>query len=155
MRALMSATVVLLGLAALPALAQFNPDTATGARPGHDPGVGISLPMSDRASNNGPSDTRSPVAPTLPTPGVGAGGTPRDYLTAARAALAAGQTGQAQEALERAETRALDRPVTAAQMRTPNDSQLIARIGAARRALGHGDRAQALALALIDQALAN
>jgi hypothetical protein len=154
MRLPMFATVALLGMAAMPALAQApdRGDQIPGVRPGHEPGVGVSLPLSNRASNIVPGDTRSIVAPTLPGPPVGPNATARDYLAAARAALVAGQTGQAQQSLEMAETRALDRPVVASQVSVPSDSRFIGRIGDARRALGVGDRAQAIAL--IDQALA-
>ena len=152
MRLLIFATVALLGMTALPALAQA-PDQVPGVRSGHEPGVGISLPTSTRASNNVPADTRSVIAPTLPAPPVGPNASARDYLAAARASLVAGQTGQAQESLEMAETRALDRPVVPSQVKVPSDSFFIARIGDARRALGLGDRAQALAM--IDQALAH
>ena len=161
MRSLTFAGVALLGLtatfglSATGALAQapYGMDTATGARPGHEPGVGTSLPMSDRASNIVPGDTRSIVAPTLPSPPVGPDAGARDYLAAARTALAAGRTGEAQQSLEMAETRALDRSVAPSQADMPSRSRFIAQIGEARRALGSGDRAQAMAM--IDQALAN
>ena len=155
MRSLMLATVAVLAMTALPALAraQYGIDPATGARPGHEPGVGVSLPLSNQASNIEPGDTRSIVAPTLPTPSVGPGATPRDYLAVARAALVSGKTGEAQQALEMAETRALDRPVVPSQTSVPSGDPLIARIGEARRALGRGDRGQAIAM--IDRALSN
>lgn len=155
MRSLSFAIVVFLGMTGLPALvqAQYGIDPATGARPGHEPGIGTSLPMSNQASNIEPGDTRSIVAPTLPTPLVGPGATPRDYLAVARAALVAGQTGEAQQALEMAETRALDRSVVPSQTSVPSGDPLIARIGEARLALGRGDRGQAIAT--IDQALSN
>ena len=38
----------------------------TGARPGHEIGVGDSLPRSEKASNITAHDTRSAIAPTLP-----------------------------------------------------------------------------------------
>ena len=143
----------LLAVTALPALAQTPPgaNPATGARPGHEPGVGKSLPRSDKASNIAPGDTRSNIAPTLPQPPLGENATPQDYLRAARAALAAGRTGQAQQALEMAETRALDRSVAQGQTSTPSDSQLVSRIRDARRALSGRDRAHAIQL--IDLAL--
>ena len=155
MRSPTLATAALLGMIAMPALAQvfYGNDPVTGARPGHEPGVGVSLPLSDRASNIGRADTRSTIAPTLPPPPIGENATAHDYLAAARVALLAGQTGQAQQALEMAETRALDRPVAPDQVSVPADSRFIARIGEARRALGHGDAARAVAL--IDLALAN
>jgi len=42
-----------------------------------------------------------------------------------------------------AATRALDRAIALGQADTPGHSALVARISAARRALGAGDRAQA------------
>jgi hypothetical protein len=153
MRSLNFAAAALLGITAMSALAQapssMNP--ATEARPGHEPGVGESLPRSDKASNIVPADTRSNIAPTLPQPPVGENATTQDYLRAARSALAAGRTGQAQQSLEMAETRALDRSVAQGQTNAPSDSQLVSRIRDARHALGSGDRAHAMQL--IDSAL--
>ncbi len=155
MRYMTFATVALLAMTAHSAFAQtasgVNP--ATGARPGHEPGVGESLPRSDKSSNIAPGDTRSNIAPTLPQPALGENATTQDYLRAARAALAAGRTGQAQQSLEMAETRALDRSVAQEQTNTPSDSQLVARIRDARGALGGRDRARAMQL--IDLALSS
>ena len=154
MRHLNLATCALLGMTSISALAQApGLDPATGARPGHEPGIGDSLPLSNNASNIGPADTRSNIAPTLPPSSAGENATARDYLAAARAALVTGRTGQAQQSLEMAETRALDRSVVADQVSVPSDSGFIARIGDARRALGNGDRTQAIAM--IDLALSN
>jgi hypothetical protein len=66
-------------------------------------------PTSNSASNINPGDTSSTIAPQLPTPASGEDNAPTEYLIAARQALAAGRTGEAQEALERAETRLADR----------------------------------------------
>jgi hypothetical protein len=86
MRSLMLATIALLGLTAMPALAQTSSlDPATGARPGHEPGIGTSLPLSNNASNIETSDTRSLIAPTLPASQAGTNATVTEYLTAARA----------------------------------------------------------------------
>src|SRR5579862_2776832 len=106
MRCVYLATAALLGMTVVSALAQAPPIVATtaGARPGHVPGIGESLPQSDKASNIGPGDTRSSIAPTLPAPAVGENATPSDYLRDARASLVAGRTGQAQQSLEMAET---------------------------------------------------
>lgn len=156
MRYLNLAAVALLGMTAMSALAQTTPpgmNPATGARPGHDPGVGSSLPLSSNASNIKPSDTRSTTAPTLPRSGMGADATTHDYLTAARGALAAGRTGQAQQSLEMAETRALNRSVPQGQGNAPSDSMLVSRINDALHALGSGDKAHAMQC--IDVALAN
>ncbi|MCW3473696.1 hypothetical protein [Limobrevibacterium gyesilva] len=140
-------------MSALPALAQAPTrlDPATGARPGHEAGIGDSLPRSDKASNIGPTAARSDIAPTLPPPAIGQDATPDDYLRAARASLVAGHTGQAQQSLEMAQTRALDRSVPPDQANVPSDSPLVSRIADALRALGGGDRAQAIQL--IDRAL--
>ena len=153
MRSLNLAAAALLGITAMSALAQAPPrmNPATEARPGHEPGVGESLPRSDKAGNIVPADTRSNIAPTLPQPTVGENATTQDYLRAARSALAAGRTGQAQQSLEMAETRALDRSVAQGQTNAPSDSQLVSRIRDARHALGSGDRAHAMQL--IDLAL--
>jgi hypothetical protein len=153
MRYINFATAALLGMAAMPALAQApsGPSAATGARPGHEAGIGDSLPRSDKASNIVPADTRSSVAPTLPSPTIGENAASRDYLKVARASLVDGRTGQAQQSLEMAETRALDRWVPQGQTIVPSDSLLISRIRDARQALGGGDRKRAIQL--IDLAL--
>jgi hypothetical protein len=154
MRYVNIATAALLGMTSLSALAQVpaGADPATGARPGHQIGVGDSLPRSGKASNIVPADTRSNIAPTLPMATVGDDAASRDYLKAARASLVAGRTGQAQQSLEMAETRVLDRSVRQGETDTPSHSQLVSRIREARHALGGGDRTQAIQL--IDLALA-
>jgi hypothetical protein len=155
MRYIHFAAAALLGMSALSALAQAPPlvDPATGARPGHEPGVGVSLPRSDNASNIARGDTRSAIAPTLPASGAGDSAATSDYLKAARTALVAGRTGQAQQSLEMAETRALDRSVPQGQVGTPSDSPVVGRIQDALRALGGGDKARAIQL--IDLALSS
>jgi hypothetical protein len=148
-------TAALLGITAASALAQApsGADPATGARPGHEVGFGDSWPRSDKASTIVPSDTRSNIAPTLPPSAVGEDAASRDYLSSARASLVAGHTGQAQQSLEMAETRALDRSVQQDQVDTPSRSQLVTRIRDARHALGGGNRTQAIQL--IDLALSS
>ena len=126
-----------------------NPQT--GARPGNEIGTGQSLPYSDKAGNIGPQDTRSTIAPNLPAPDVGEDAPSRAYLRAARTALLKGRTGEAQQALEMAETRALDRSVPLFQTNTPSRSPLVETIHKALTALGAGDRAGAAQY--IDQAL--
>jgi hypothetical protein len=154
MRSLQFALAALLGLTAISALAQSPTplEPITGARPGHVPGVGESLPKSNRASNIVAGDTKFDVAPTLPSPAIGAGANPSDYLRAARVALVAGRTGEAQQSLEMAETRSLDRSTPAGQGSSASDSHLVSQIRDARRALGSGDSAGAIAM--IDRALA-
>ena len=153
MRPLLLPAAALLSMTAIAALAQApGLDPATGARAGHEPGTGISLPFSKNASNIEPGDTHSLIAPTLPPSSAGANATVHEYLTAARAALVAGRTGEAQQSLEMAETRALDRSVVADQADEPSRSRFVARISDARHSLGNGDTARTLAL--IDLALA-
>jgi len=155
MRYLSLTTVALLGMTVVSALAQAPPiaDPATGARPGHAAGVGASLPQSNNASNIVPADTRSNIAPTLPASAAGESASPSDYLRSARASLVAGHTGQAQQSLEMAETRALDRSVVPDQAAMPSDSGFVSRISDARHALGNGNSAHAIEL--IDLALAS
>ena len=147
-------TTALLAVLAVPALAiaQTAPaPSGTGARPGNEIGTGQSLPMSNRASNNAPADARSVIAPRLPDPNVSPDAGPEQYLMVARQALAAHQTGAAQEALERAETRALDRSVAPSRANDPNGEKLIQQITDARNALATGDTGTAMQL--IDRAL--
>ena len=117
-----------------------------GARPGREPGVGESLPRSDRASNIGPETTRPGVAPSLPRPDVGLGAEPEAYLRAARDALSAGKTGLAQEALEMAETQMLHRSMMPGLPPQPADQPMVATIRDARMALGRGNTAAALSI---------
>lgn len=138
--------------AALPAFAQapnaVSPDWVppganpeTGARPGNIIGTGMSLPTSNKASNITAQDTTSPIAPRLPNPPVPEGGTSHAFLVAARAALVGDRTGEAQEALEWAETRALDRSVPLFQTSTPLEQPLWW-----RRSLEHCTRSETATL---------
>ncbi len=122
------------------------------ARPDHTPGVGQSLPLSNNSSNNVATDTHTTIAPTLPAASVGNDGTARAYLQEARDHLVAtGRTGQAQQALEMAETRTLDRVIPPGEATGPSQSEMVGLISAARSALGNSDIAQTIRL--IDQAL--
>lgn len=117
--------------------ASGGPAPSTGE---YDGGRGV--PMSARASNIVPADTRSEIAPRLPAPDA-VGNTPEDFLRAAQRALAAGRTGQAQEALERAETRLLTRTTSASDANVPDNSPMVKQISEARNALGRRDTAAA------------
>lgn len=118
----------------------------TGARPGNEIGTGQSLPLSNNASNILPSDTNPEIAPRLPAPELGPNATPQDFLRAARSSLLAGRTGETQEALERATTRALDRVVLASEIGDPSRQPIVLAISAARDALGAGDKERCIQL---------
>ncbi len=109
-------------------------------------------PTSDHASNIIGSDTSPPIAPALPSPDLAPGSPPEAFLHAARSALATGRTGEAQQAMEMAETRLLDRSTPLFQTNDPSSNPLIKQIGDARRALGSGDRATSMKL--LDEAIA-
>ena len=105
-------------------------------------GPAFAGPLDLRASNIAPADARSAVAPALPVPAVALSAPPLSFLEAARRALAGARTGEAQEALERAETRLLDgtaQPGLAAPSMVP----ALATTRAARQALAVHDRAGA------------
>lgn len=103
---------------------------------------GAGSPLSNRASNIAPSNTRSEIAPRLPEP-ASASNSPEGYLAAAQRALASGRTGAAQEALERAETRVLSRSTDPAAAATPADMPMVQQISQARQALAARDIAGA------------
>lgn len=126
---------------------------ATGARPGNEIGTGMSMPMGSTASNINPTDTRSEIAPNLPSPAIGENASAPDYLDAARKALAAGRTGEAQQSLEMAQTRLLDRSVPLFQTHTPSANPVVSQISQALQALAAGDRAQCMRL--IEAAMPN
>ena len=132
-----------------PSIAQ----SPTGARPGNIPGTGQSLPTSGQSSNITPGNTASVIAPRLPEPPLDDNAPPRAFLAAARSALAAGRTGEGQEALERAESRMLDRAVRPSRANEPNRAPLVTQIAQARDALAAGDVGGAIRL--IDIAMNN
>lgn len=158
MRAARTTAIVFLGAAAVLAAGQvFAQGTypapmtngqqspyVTGARPGNEIGTGQSLPTSNNASNIVPSDSTNVIAPRLPVPPISEASSPRDFLVAARQALAGNRTGEAQESLERAESRMLDGNILATQMGTPSQQMAIRHIADARDALAHGNKGAAI-----------
>jgi hypothetical protein len=157
MRSLALSFTVLAGLAGAPVLAQTGvpvtpqgvpqgANPATGARPGNDIGTGMSLPLGTRASNIDAADTRSVIAPNLPSPPIGPNAGPVDYLRAAQSALQANRTGEAQQSLEMAQTRLLDRSVPMGQTNNPSDNPAVTQVTQALKALAAGDRAQTMQL---------
>jgi hypothetical protein len=153
----LSATALIGGTAAAQpapqpaAPAPAMPAPAATVRPGHVPGVGPSYPASGHSSNISPDDTRSVIAPRLPDPQAGEDTTPRQFLMDARAALVAGRTGEAQEALERAETRLLDRSTPQGAEGVASRNRRVAEIRNVLATLGAHNRAGAIQL--IDQML--
>ena len=94
----------------------------------------LTAPPNDPA----PSDTRPATAHPLPGPSLASDEPPVALIEAARRALEVGRTGEAQEALERAETRLL------VQASLPESQQAVLAIGVARRALAANDRQGAI-----------
>jgi hypothetical protein len=141
MRQTLLASATLLALAcALPASAQpYAPDTNGGEHWAHQPGTGMSGPASDSSSNTGYVDSRSSIAPHLPQPVQGENATPEIYLQDAQQALAHRKTGLAQQDLEMAETRLLDRSTAPEAASMPDQRPEIAAVSHARHALGAGD----------------
>lgn len=90
------------------------------------------------------AEPRGAIAPRLPLPASGADATPLRYLEDARAALRRHRNGEAQEALERAETRMLDRGQPHGPDRADN-ARLLQATTLARQALAKGDAGRALA----------
>jgi hypothetical protein len=152
MRYLQFPAAALLGIISVHAMAQTAASTEPKIKPAPKAATGLSEPRSMQASNIVAADTHSEIAPALPSPKLGPDAGPRDYLQAAHELLAAGRTGEAQQALEMAETRLLDRSVVQGQGGTPSDSPKVAEIREALKALGNGDRHHAMDL--IDHALA-
>ncbi len=131
--------------------AQAQSETAQSEMAQSDAGHPGSQPSSERASNTGADSGAPQVAPALPVPSLGADATAEDFLRAARIALVRGQTGEAQEAMERAQTRLLDRSVPLFRTDQPSTHPAIPLISQAIRALGAGDKA--MAMQYLDQAL--
>ncbi len=141
MRQTLLASATLMAFAcALPAMAQsYSPDDTSGQHWAHQPGTGMSGPASSTASNTGSANSRSTIAPHFPEPRQGENAPPEAYLRDAQQALARRQTGLAQQALEMAETRLLDRSTAPEAASLPDQRPEIAAVSHARHALGAGD----------------
>jgi len=113
--------------------------------------LGPGEPTSNKASNITAQDSKSAVAPALPSPDLGPDAGPDAYLRAARAALATGRTGEAQQAMEMAETRLLDRSTPLFQTDKPSTNPAVDKVSQALQALGQGNRS--LAMQFLDQAI--
>ncbi len=86
------------------------------------------------------------VSPPLPLPPGGEEQRASDYLKAAQGALAAGRTAEAQQSLEMAQTRMLDRSVPLGQTNNPSDNPTVVQISQALQALAARDRATCIQL---------
>jgi len=90
-----------------------------------------------------PAGGKTVLSP-LPSPNLPEGGRPSDYLRAAQGALVGGRNGEAQESLEMAQTRMLDRSVQMGQTNNPSDNPTVGQISQALQALAARDRASCL-----------
>jgi hypothetical protein len=147
MRSILLASVATLGLTfGAAAMAQTTNDNMAPMR-GHEPGVGLSEPASSQASNITPSDTRAAIAPRLPgSEAAGIDVTAQQELQMAQRDLSEHRTGAAQEALERAETRLLDRSTDQGMTDQPSMNPVAHTIAQAREALARNDLSGAQAL---------
>jgi hypothetical protein len=109
----------------------------------HQPGTGESGPASSQASNINGADTHSVIAPHLPSPDVGENASPDRYLKVAERALRMHKTGEAQQAMEMAETRLLDRSTAPSAANTPDDAPRVQAVSTALRDLAAKDWAGA------------
>lgn len=115
----------------------------TGGPWAHQPGTGVSGPASGQASNTDAGNTRSDIAPHFETPNVGPNAGPEGYLMAASQALRDNRTGEAQQALEMAETRMLTRSIPVSAAGQPARDPRIQAVSQALQALGRHDLAGA------------
>jgi hypothetical protein len=106
------------------------------------PGSQLSAPGAPAADQ----PAASVPAPGLPAPPVGENASAQDFLRAAESALVAGRNGEAQEALEMAQTRLLDRSVPLFQTHTASPNPVVTQIAEALQALKSGDRMRTLLL---------
>lgn len=116
----------------------------------------LAIPLLIAGSVAAPAQPVTPgstVLAPLPSPNLADGAKPSDALRAAQGALAAGRTGEAEQALEMAQTRMLDRSVALGQTNNPSDNPTVGQIGQARQALAAHDRASCMQL--IQAALAS
>ncbi|WP_041793945.1 hypothetical protein [Pararhodospirillum photometricum] len=130
------ATLMVLGVLSVPVQAQMRSDSNR-----HEE----TTPF----RGDGPREHREfPAAPShrLPPSPIGQNASAEDYLRSARDSLAAGRTGQAQQSLEMAETRGLSRTVVQGHANERTQEKVSLQIAEARRALGNGQRREALRL---------
>jgi hypothetical protein len=91
-----------------------------------------------------PLDERPRIHTALPAPDLSENAKPSDFLRAAQSAVAAGRKGMAEESLEMAQTRLLDRSVPLGRTHDQSKSPAVAQISQALQALNAGDRESCL-----------
>ena len=139
MRSMLCSLAAIALVAAAPAVAQPAVQAGPGKVVTGPPSLPSVEPLSPRASNITGADTSSPIAPALPPVNLPPNATAADYLRAAQSALAAGQTGRAQSALENAETLLLTRSVPLGMTGAPDQSPAVSNIESALHALASND----------------
>jgi hypothetical protein len=102
-----------------------------------------SLPVAVAAQPATP-EARRTIHTALPAPDLSEDSKPSDLLRAAQGALAAGRKGMAEQSLEMAQTRLLDRSVPLGHTQDPSKSPAVEQIAKAREALAAGERTAAL-----------
>ncbi|HUN42091.1 MAG TPA: hypothetical protein VMU81_17525 [Acetobacteraceae bacterium] len=135
MRSSLLSLIALLAFGVAPAGAQPVVQAGPGKVVTGPPSLPSVEPASPSASNISGADTRSVIAPALPPVNLPPNATAADYLRAAQSALAAGQTGRAQSALENAETLLLTRSVPLGATGAPDQNPAIGNIESALNAL--------------------
>lgn len=145
MRTLLMASAALLAATlAMPAMAQTTTTDEptmggqTQATPGGDAMSGQSMP-SDTVGGEAAQGTRHRSMQTRAAAALPADGTPEEYLTHAQRAVQQRQGTTARDALERAETRLLDRSATPAAAGQPQSSPALRSIQQAREAVARRD----------------
>jgi hypothetical protein len=93
------------------------------------------------------AQTSSPtIAAALPSPPVSEDADAAEFLRVAERALAAGRDGEAQQSLEMAQTRMLDRSVPLGSTGVPSGRPSVNLVSQALQALSSGDRMNCLRL---------
>jgi hypothetical protein len=113
-------------------------------------------PSTDSPSGVGSAGAGGLASTALPAPPVDANAPPTAFLRAAQSAMLVGRNGEAQEALEMAQTRLLDRSVPLFQTNNPSQNPAVREISLALQSLAVGNRETALrhiqaAIATADQ----
>jgi len=106
------------------------------------------------APSPGPASPTPPAAPSTPAflrppppgPVGGANASVPQLIADARAAPAGGKSGEAEQALEMAESRLLNRSVVPSTAGNPIGDPLVSLLSQARQAIGSGDTASAMQL---------